>query len=114
MGTLRGAETGGRLAATMSPGAVAPPAPPRKLDYSLTGVDSTIAVERGLAEAEWYQCPVPRETMRKLLERRDGPAAIHTVLWFALLFATGYATYALWGSWGGPLPFALYTGLYAR
>ena len=21
-------------------------------------------VEKGLAEADWYQCPVPRETMR--------------------------------------------------
>ncbi len=42
------------------------------LDYSLTGVNSTMAVEKGLAEAEWYQSPVPRETMRGLLQRRDG------------------------------------------
>ena len=70
---------------------------PAILDYSLTGTNAHLAVERGLAEAEWYQCPVPRETMRKLLERRDGPAALHTLLWFALIFASGYATYALWG-----------------
>ncbi len=38
--------------------------PPMTLDYSLTGVNSTVAVEKGLAEAEWYQSPVPRETMR--------------------------------------------------
>ncbi|MGB6831664.1 MAG: hypothetical protein WBE41_26680, partial [Terracidiphilus sp.] len=43
-------------------------------DYSLTGKNSLLAVENGLAEAEWYQCAVPRETMRSLLERRDGPA----------------------------------------
>ena len=59
------------------------------LDYSLTGANATLAVERGLAEAEWYQSPVPRETMRKLLERRDGPAARDTILWFALIFASG-------------------------
>ena len=113
MGTLRGAETGGRLAATMSPGAVAPPAPPRKLDYSLTGVDSTIAVERGLAEAEWYQCPVPRETMRGLLQRRDGPAIRDTILWFALILGSGFLTYKLWGTWWAILPYLCYSVLYA-
>ena len=83
------------------------------LDYSLTGLNSSLAVERGLAEAEWYQCPVPRETMRKLLERRDGPATRDTVLWFALIFASGYATYALWGSWWVVLPYLVYSMLYA-
>ena len=37
---------------------------PLKPDYSLTGVSATEAIEKGLAEADWYQCPVPRETMR--------------------------------------------------
>ena len=66
-----------------------------KLDYSLTGLNANLAVERGLAEAEWYQCPVPRETMRRLLERRDGPATRDTILWFALIFGSGLCTYAL-------------------
>ena len=69
------------------------------LDYSLIGVNSTLAVEKGLAEADWYQCAVPRETMRKLLERRDGPAIRDTILWFALILGSGFATYALWGRW---------------
>ncbi len=86
---------------------------PTKLDYSLTGENASRAIERGLAEAEWYQCPVPRATMRKLLERRDGPAIRDTLLWFALLFGTGYATWALWGSWWAVLPYALYAVLYA-
>ncbi|MFM8982467.1 MAG: hypothetical protein ACKOLA_06085, partial [Spartobacteria bacterium] len=38
--------------------------PPKKLDYSLTGENSTKAIERGLAEADWYQSPVPRAEMR--------------------------------------------------
>jgi Na+-transporting NADH:ubiquinone oxidoreductase subunit F len=67
-------------------------------------------MEKGLAEADWYQCPVPRETMRKLLERRDGPAIRDTILWFALIFGAGYATYALVGKHGGPvLPYAIYS-----
>ena len=41
------------------------PRPSLKLDYSLVGENSTLAVERGLAEADWYQCPVPRGTLAR-------------------------------------------------
>jgi Na+-transporting NADH:ubiquinone oxidoreductase subunit F len=87
--------------------------PPSQLDYSLTGVNSAAAVEKGLAEAEWYQCPVPRDTMRALLERRDGPAIRDTILWFALILGFGYATYALWGTWWALLVYIPYAVLYA-
>jgi MocE subfamily Rieske [2Fe-2S] domain protein len=86
--------------------------PPTKLDYSLTGENSTRAIERGLAEADWYQCPIPRATLRRLLERRDGPAVRDTLLWFALLAATGYATCVRWGSWWAALPYGVYAVLY--
>jgi fatty acid desaturase len=89
------------------------PNPSAGLDYSLTGVNATLAVEKGLAEADWYQCPVPREDMRKLLERRDGPAIRDTILWVALILGSGYGTYALWGSWWAILPYAVYCALYA-
>jgi len=69
----------------MSPDTHILAAPLIKPDYSLTGVNSALAVERGLAEADWYQCAVPRETLRGLLERRDGPAIRDTLLWFALI-----------------------------
>lgn len=87
--------------------------PPTKLDYSLVGVNSHLAVERGLAEADWYQCQVPRKTLRKLLERRNGPAIRDTILWFALIFGSGYVTYLLWGSVWAILPYAIYCVLYA-
>jgi len=87
--------------------------PPEKLDYSLVGVNAARAVEAGLAEADWYQSPVPRPVMRKLLERRDGPAIRDTVIWFALILGSGYAGYALRGSWWAILPFAVYGMLYA-
>jgi MocE subfamily Rieske [2Fe-2S] domain protein len=89
------------------------PEPQTCQDYSLTGVNSALAVEKGLAEADWYQCAVPRETMRKLLERRNGPAIRHTVLWFGLIFGSGYATYRLWGSWWAIAPYMVYSVLYA-
>ncbi len=87
--------------------------PPQTLDYSLVGINSTLAVEKGLAEADWYQCAVPRATMRTLLERRDGPAILNTILWFTLIFGSGFATYLLWGSWWAALPYVLYSVLYA-
>lgn len=86
--------------------------PPTKLDYSLTGENAARAVERGLAEADWYQCPVPRETMRRLLQRRDGPALRDTAIWFGLLLGLGYAGYMLWGSWWAVVPFLIYGVLY--
>ena len=75
-------------------------------DYSLTGANAARAVEKGLAEADWYTCPVPKAEMRKLLERRDGPAIRDTLLWFALLVGFGVWGYCVVGQCLGrhPLP----------
>ncbi len=86
--------------------------PPQRLDYSLTGENSTLAVERGLAEADWYQSHVPRATMRKLLERRDGPAIRDTLIWFGLLLGSAWATTVLWGSWWAVIPYLVYATIY--
>jgi Na+-transporting NADH:ubiquinone oxidoreductase subunit F len=51
--------------------------------------------------------------MRTLLERRDGPAILNTILWFTLIFGSGFATYLLWGSWWAMLPYVIYSVLYA-
>ena len=81
--------------------------PPTHLDYSLTGENATRAIERGLAEADWYQTPLPRAELRKLLVRRDGPAIRDTILWFALLGVTGWATIVLWGTWWAAIPYLI-------
>ena len=73
-------------------------------DYSLTGVNAELAIEKGLAEADWYQCAVPRETMRELLVRRNGPAIRDTILWFALILGAGFATWRLWDTLVGHSP----------
>jgi Na+-transporting NADH:ubiquinone oxidoreductase subunit F len=97
----------------MTDAAQAIPHSPLKLDYSLVGVNSTLAVEKGLAEADWYQCSVPRGVLRTLLERRDGPAILNTILWLTLILSSGLATYALWGSWWAIFPYVVYSVLYA-
>jgi Na+-transporting NADH:ubiquinone oxidoreductase subunit F len=97
----------------MSSSATAVSSPRLRVDYGLTGANSALAIENGLAEADWYQCAVPRETLRSLLERRDGPALRDTLLWFALIFAWGYAAWALRHAVWFILPYALYCVLYA-
>jgi Na+-transporting NADH:ubiquinone oxidoreductase subunit F len=87
--------------------------PRRRSDYSLTGPRAGRAVEAGLADARWYVTPVPRDAMRALLQRRDGPAMRDTLLWFALLLITGAAAAALWPTAWAILPFALYGILFA-
>lgn len=84
-------------------------------DYSLVGKGTAIAIEQGLAEATWYASPVPKEKMRELLERKDGPAIRDTLLWFSLIIGFGIAGYFLWqaGSWWALLAFAIYGVLYA-
>lgn len=97
----------------MSRSAAAASGPQLPLDYSLTGTNSFLAVENGLAEADWYQCAVPRETMRSLLERRDAPAIRDTLLWFALIVASAVATSLLQHTVRAIFPYALYCVLYA-
>lgn len=81
-------------------------------DYSLVGKDAALAIEKGLAEATWYASPVPKEKMRELLRRRDGPAIRDTLIWFALLIGAGVWGYYWWGHWYAILPFAIYFVIY--
>ena len=84
-------------------------------DYGLAGADTALAIEKGLAEATWYTSPIPKDTLRELLQRRDGPAIRDTLLWFALIIGSGVASYQLWraGSSWAVLAFLIYGTLYA-
>jgi len=85
---------------------------PKPQDYSLVGASATRAIELGLAEADWYQSPIPRETMRELLRRRNGPAIRDTIIWFGLLILFGTLGVMWWGSWWAILPFFIYGVIY--
>ncbi|WOO40751.1 NADH:ubiquinone reductase (Na(+)-transporting) subunit F [Rubellicoccus peritrichatus] len=81
-------------------------------DYSLVGKNAELAIEKGLAEADWYTSPVSKSEMRKLLERKDGPAIRDTLIWFGLLIGFGLWGFAAWGSWWAIIPFMLYAVIY--
>jgi len=88
------------------------PTAPAPRDYSLTGPENRRAGERGLADAEWYTCLIPRSRLKELMQRRDGPAIRDTLLWFALLIITGTLGCLTWGTWWTILPFTVYGVLY--
>jgi fatty acid desaturase len=71
-----------------------------------------MAVERGLAAADWYRSPVPRKRMKELMQRRNGPAIRDTVIWIGLLVALGVAGVVTWVSWWSIPIFAAYGVLY--
>jgi fatty acid desaturase len=83
-------------------------------DYSLVGKDSEMAVEQGLASAEWYACPIERKRLKELMKRKDGPAIRDTLLWFFLLALFGVIGGLTWGvNWWISIPaFLCYGVLY--
>lgn len=81
-------------------------------DYSLVGLDAKLAEERGLADAEWYACSIPRARLKQLMQRRNQPAIRDTIIWFGLLAVTGVAGYLTWGTAWTILPFAAYGAIY--
>jgi fatty acid desaturase len=83
-----------------------------KRDYSLTGNDSRRAIEAGLAAAEWYHTDVPRKQMKELMQRSDGPALRDTLIWLAILAASGAGGALLWPSWWCAPSFLVYGVLY--
>ena len=75
--------------------------------------EGSCVLAKGLAEADCYQSPVPRGEMRRLLERRNGPAIRDCVIWFALIVGSGIAGGVLWGTGWAIIPFFIYGTLYA-
>jgi fatty acid desaturase len=85
----------------------------KRRDYSLTGPENKLALEKGLVAAEWYTCPIPRQRLKGLMKRKDGPAVRDTIIWFGALIAAGVLAYHTWGTWWAIPAFALYGILYA-
>ena len=81
-------------------------------DYSLTGPSSVAAVERGLANAEWFAPAIDPERLRRLQTRSNLRAAIDTVLWLGLLVASGVWAYSTIWSWWSIPAFLVYGALY--
>ena len=82
-------------------------------DYSLTGVNAKVSIDKKLASAQWYTSPIDREVYKQLLERRDGPGIRDTMIWFGVLISSGILGAITWGSCWAIIPFAIYGVFYA-
>ena len=78
--------------------------------YSLSGRENQAAVDAGLAGAAWFRSAVPRQRMKELMRRSDGPAIRDTVIWLGLMVAFAGLGIAFWGSWRA-VPFFLAYGV---
>ncbi|MEI8698369.1 MULTISPECIES: fatty acid desaturase family protein [unclassified Mesorhizobium] len=87
-------------------------AAPSRRDYSLIGRDAKLAVETGLAAAEWYHTDVPRKQMKALMQRSDGPAIRDTIIWLGALILSGAGGAWFWGTWWCVPFFFVYGVLY--
>lgn len=83
------------------------------IDYSLTGENAKKAIELGLAEGDWYQSPVPKEMMRQLLKRKDGPAILDTLILVFVLVFTAASTIYFWGTGWAVISYLIYAVFYA-
>lgn len=81
-------------------------------DYSLVGRDARLAVERGLAAAQWYSSPISRKELKQLMQRRDGPAIRDTCLWMGAMIMSGALGVYFWGGFAAAPFFLLYGVLY--
>ncbi len=85
----------------------------KERDYSLVGKEAQHAITSGLADAQWYQTPIPRAQMNELLIRKDWPAIRDTVIWLMLISGSGYLFYIWWGTWLAVPAYIVYSLLYA-
>ncbi len=84
-------------------------APPTRADYQLIGGAGERAAAAGLVNANWYKCPVPRQVMKQLMQREDARALRDTVLWYALILASGALVVYGWNEgWSLGALFAAY------
>ena len=83
-----------------------------KRDYSLVGLDTKRAEERGLATAEWYHSPIPRKRLKELMQRSDGPATKDITIWAAAFAIAGLGALLTWGTWWAVPFFIVYGMLY--
>jgi fatty acid desaturase len=82
-------------------------------DYSIIGPENAKAQEKGFVAAEWYTSPIPRQRLKELMRRKDGPAIRDTITWFCSLIVAGIIAYYSWGTWWAIPAFAIYGIVYA-
>lgn len=80
-------------------------------DYRLIGEESRRAMERGLADGQWFQADVDPARMRELMERRVLRPLIDLAIWVSLIIGLGALAWSQRGSWWALPTFVAYAAV---
>ena len=81
--------------------------------YRLDGQRSELAVERGIADPDWFRSAIPRPRLRELMRRSDRRALVDLILWLGGLAGSGVLGVLFYRTWWVSVPsFAVYGLLY--
>lgn len=85
--------------------------------YQLSGGhDRAVALDddriESRMEEKWWAPDIPRQTMKALMQRVDGPALWHFGLWIVLLIGSGYLAVLSWGTWWAIPAFLVFGTIY--
>lgn len=61
----------------------------------------------------WWAPDIPRQDLKALMQRRDGPALRHFGLWIALLIGSGALAVQAWGTWWAIPAFLVFGTIYS-
>ena len=61
----------------------------------------------------WFKPKIDNKLLKELMKRRDLPGWINTILYFAVLFGTGFIAYLSWGKWWAIPAFFIIGTVYA-
>jgi MocE subfamily Rieske [2Fe-2S] domain protein len=89
-----------------------------KRDYSLIGsARNAVALDDDSIEEQvegtWWSPNIPRQELKAMMKRSDGPALFHFGLWMVLLMVSGYLAVLSWGTWWAILAFLVYGTIYS-
>ena len=62
---------------------------------------------------KWHRCTVNKVEFKKLCEKSDWAGFKHILIYFGVLFFTGYLAYVTWGTWWSLGFFLIYGNIYA-
>ncbi len=89
-----------------------------KRDYSLVSTGrSAVALDDELIEEKvegtWWSPDIPRQELKAMMKRSDGPALFHFGLWIVLLIVSGYLAVLSWGTWWAIPAFLIFGAIYS-
>ena len=61
---------------------------------------------------EWYKPNIDKKILKELSKRSDWKGIRHAIIFFSVLFLSGYITVITWGSWWGILSLLVYGNIY--